>query len=76
MAETPKTESRATTARPQSVAPASNVESRDEDTDKLAETQHSGYEPTEADYERARTTGVGREPELPPGIVRREDKNV
>jgi len=28
------------------------------------------YVPTEADYEKARTEGIGNEPELPPGVVR------
>lgn len=30
---------------------------------------HATVVPTEADYEKARTVGIGNEPELPPGKV-------
>lgn len=33
--------------------------------------QHGGYVPTESDYEKARNEGIGNEPELPPGVVRK-----
>lgn len=42
------------------------------DAEEEVQDQHRGYEPTEEDYERARNEGIGREPELPPGVVRRE----
>lgn len=31
--------------------------------------EHTAVEPTEADYEKARTEGIGNEPELPAGKV-------
>lgn len=38
---------------------------------KGSDEQHGGYEPTDDDYEKARTVGAGNEPELPPGVVRK-----
>lgn len=40
---------------------------------RTAETDdHMVVEPTDEDYDRARTEGAGNEPELPAGVVRRE----
>lgn len=37
--------------------------------DLPADLAHLSHEPTEEDYERARTVGIANEPELPPGKV-------
>lgn len=35
----------------------------------VVDADHATVEPSEADYEKARTVGIGNEPELPPGKV-------
>jgi hypothetical protein len=40
---------------------------------KVTADQHLVGEPTDEDYEKARTVGIGDEPELPPGVVRKDE---
>jgi hypothetical protein len=35
----------------------------------VVDADHTTVEPSEADYKKARTVGIGNEPELPPGKV-------
>lgn len=51
-------------------APERDVEENSDHELDEDEDQHRVSEPTEEDYERARTVGIGNEPELPPGVIR------
>jgi hypothetical protein len=70
---TERAQSRATTEKPEDVrvkppSQEDRVKAQEEDSTEF--DQHESHVPTEEDYERARTTGAGREPELPPGVVK------